>query len=61
MGVGRGVSFALIGDVACGELGDVVVFVAAGVGGSLGGGGAKGASLCACVDDVYSSRAYDML
>lgn len=34
-GRGRAVSVARMGDVACGELGDVVVFVAAG--GSLGG------------------------
>lgn len=29
---GEGVAVALMGDVACGELGDVVVFVAAGGG-----------------------------
>jgi hypothetical protein len=39
-----------MGDVACGELGDVVVVVAAG-GGSLGGAGLG-------VYDVYSARAY---
>jgi hypothetical protein len=45
-------------DVACGELEDVVVFVAAG-GGSLGGGGAR----TGLGNDVYgySAWAYDML
>lgn len=42
-------------DVACGKLGDVMVFVTAG-GSSLGGGGARSLG-----NDVYSARAYDIL
>jgi len=44
-----------MGDVACGEFGDVVVFVAAG-GGSLGAGGAD--MIAPSPDDVHAPLAF---